>query len=157
MELIVKETGETPIAKITPKIIRDLGPKLYPNNATDTWRRWVIVPVRAAILNAHDHGICPAIRVKGYGEATRLAQDAKRGKTSRQKKQPGTWEWLLKFRSVASPRLAALAFFMFATGARIGQAVTMRPDTHLAKIHEGILIVPGAKGRVIAKFRLFWS
>jgi hypothetical protein len=41
-------------APITPKMIKDLGPKLYPKNCTDSWRRWVVTPARAVINNAHD-------------------------------------------------------------------------------------------------------
>jgi hypothetical protein len=42
------------VRDITPAMVRDLGPKLYPDNCTDYWRRWVITPVRAVINNGHD-------------------------------------------------------------------------------------------------------
>ena len=37
-------------------MIRDLGRKLYPDNCTDSWRRWVVTPARAVINKANDLG-----------------------------------------------------------------------------------------------------
>jgi integrase len=142
---LVKELGDLRCDRITPGMIRDLGPKLYPNNCTDSWRRWVVTPARAVINNANDKGLCPPIRIKGYSEAERVEQDKRRKKASRIEQRPGDWEWLLKFRQKAPERHAALALFMFATGARIGQAVQMHPKHHL-RLQEGKVIVPGAKG-----------
>lgn len=141
---LVDRLGSMPVVKITPKMIRDLGPELYPKNSADSWRRWVITPARAVINNANDLGLCPPIRIKGYEKEERVKQDRKRGKKSRQPKTPGSWEWLLQFRQHAGPYHRALALFMFATGARVGQAVAMTPD-HL-KLEEGKAIIPGAKG-----------
>jgi integrase len=141
---IAQKIGQMPVKVITPKLIRDLGPELYPKNSTDSWRRWVIAPARAVINNAHHLGKCGYLRVDGYPKTDRLKQDKARGKRSRVKKVPGSWEWLLKFRQHASRRHSAIALFMFATGARIGQAVAMTPD-HL-KLDDGKAIIPGAKG-----------
>lgn len=141
---ILDELGAEPVSNITPKMIRDLGPKLYPNNSTDTWRRWVITPARAVINNAHDLGKCGPIKIKGYSTEERNRQDAARGKMSRPEKTPGSWPWLLRFREHAGPYHSALALFMFATGCRVGQAVAMRPrdlDLNNAKVR-----IPGAKG-----------
>lgn len=142
---IADRLGHLPVSSITPKMVRDLGPEIYPDNATDTWRRWVIAPARAVINNAHELGRCGYIRIDGYEKADRIKQDRKRGKRSRVKKTPGSWEWLLKFRQHAPQKQAALALFMFATGARVGQAVAMHPD-HNMKWEEGMAIIPGAKG-----------
>lgn len=141
---LVVELGNMRCDRITPGMIRDLGAKLYPNGCTDSWRRWVVTPARAVINNANDKGKCPPIRVKGYSEQERIAQDKKRKKASRQERRPGDWKWLLSFRQKAPQRHGALALFMFATGARVGQAVQMTPD-HL-KLSEGKVIIPGAKG-----------
>ncbi len=142
---IVAEIGDELVKDISPRTIRDLGEKLYPDACTDTWRRWVITPARAVINNGHDMGKCGPIHIKGYPEAERVAQDMKRKKPSRIERRPGDWEWLLKFRQHASPRHAALALFMFATGARIGQSVRMHPDHHL-DLQNHSVCVPGAKG-----------
>lgn len=141
---IVTKFGLLPVKAITPKMIRDLGEELYPNNSTDSWRRWVIAPARAVINNAHHLGKCGYLRVDGYSKKERVQQDKARGRPSRVKKVPGSWEWLLSFRRHASRRHAAIALFMFATGSRIGQAVAMTPD-HLL-LDEGKAIIPGAKG-----------
>ncbi len=141
---IAAEIGNLPVKKITPKMIRDLGPQLYPKNAVDTWRRWVIAPARAVINNANDLGRCPPIRIAGYDRAEWVKQDRARGKVSRKPKTPGDWSWILAFRQHANKRLSALALFMFTTGARIGQATAMTP-AHLL-LDEGKAIIPGAKG-----------
>lgn len=141
---IAERIGHMFLSDITAQTVRDLGPALYPKNATDTWRRWVIAPARAVINRAHAHGKCGYLRVEGYENKERVKQDRKRGKRSRIKKTPGSWEWLLRFRQHADRKHAALALFMFATGARVGQSVAMHPD-HL-KLDNSKVIVPGAKG-----------
>ncbi|WP_430386636.1 tyrosine-type recombinase/integrase [Blastomonas fulva] len=75
----------------------------------------------------------------------KVAQDNKRKNTGRKKYPPGSWEWLLKFREHAPPRLGALALLMFVTGARISQAVSMHPHKHINKA-KGMICIPGAKG-----------
>lgn len=142
---VTAKLGGTLVKDITPKILRDLGPELYPDAACDTWVRQVISPARAVINNAHDLGKCAPIRVKGYDRDERIAQDRARGKRSRVKKQPGSWEWLLKFRQHADRRHAALALTMFVTGARISQAVAMHPKHH-CDLQHGRICIPGAKG-----------
>jgi integrase len=49
------------------------------------------------------------------------------------------------FRAQAPRYHAALALFMFATGARIGQAVAMHPSQHL-DLQNARVCIPGAKG-----------
>lgn len=144
---IVKELGDTLLRDITPKLIRDLGPKLYPDNCTDTWRRWVVTPARAVINHAHElkgGAICPAIKIKGYSEAERVAQDRRRKKASRIERRPGDWAWLLRFREHAPARLAALALFMFVTGRRVGQSTELHPDD--LDLQHARVRIPGAKG-----------
>ena len=144
---ITPRLGDTLIRDITGERVRALGPELYPDAATDTWVRQVVTPVRAVINRAHDllgGDRCPAIRIKGYTRAERVAQDTKRGKKSRVERQPGSWEWLLRFREKAPRRLGTLALTMFVTGARIGQAVAMKPE-HL-DLQNARITIPPAKG-----------
>jgi integrase len=143
---VIGEIGDCLVRDITPEMIRDLGPKLYPANAADSWRRWVITPARAVINNGHDRlgSRCPKISVKGYSKTQRATQDKRRGKPSRVKRVPGSWEWLLQFREHASRRHGALALFMFVTGRRVGQSVSMHPR-HL-DLQNARVCVPGAKG-----------
>jgi len=142
---IIAKIGAKFIKDVTPKSVRDLAAELMPEASTDTWVRQVITPVRSVINNAHDLGKCPPIRIKGFDKAARVEQDLKRGKTSRVKKTPGSWEWLLRFRAHANRRHAALALFMFSTGARISQAVAMHPKKHL-DLQNGRACIPAAKG-----------
>lgn len=142
--LIVPEIGQTACAAITPQSIRDLARRLYPEASTDTWQRQVLTPVKAVINNAHDLGRCPPIRIRGFSTAERVQQDAARGKQSRVPKTPGSWEWIDAFSACASPYLAALVEFMFETGARVGQAVRLRPcdlDLQRARVK-----LPASKG-----------
>jgi|GEM_PF-3337441 len=87
---------------------------------------------------------CAPIRIKGYTNEERVAQDRLRGKPSRVKKTPGSWEWLLKFREHAGQRHAALAYSC-SPRARISQAIEMHPGNHL-KLQEGLAGIPAAKG-----------
>lgn len=141
---LVAELGHERLDRITAGMIRDLGPKLYPNNSTDSWRRWVVTPARAVINNANDKGKCPPIRIKDYSREERVNQDRRRGKKSRVERKPGSWPWLLQFRQHAGRYHAALALFMFATGARVGQACAMTPK-HL-DLQANKVCIPGAKG-----------
>jgi hypothetical protein len=142
---IVELWGDAPVAKITPLMVRQLAPLLYPKSGTATWTRHVVTPVRAVINYAHDLGKAAPIRVRGYSKDEKTGQDSIRGCSGRAKYPPGSWEWLLLFRQAASPRHAALALTMFVTGARISQTCAMHPGHHL-KLQEGKLCVPGAKG-----------
>ncbi|HET6943354.1 MAG TPA: tyrosine-type recombinase/integrase [Sphingomicrobium sp.] len=144
---LLAELGDLLVKDITPAMVRDLGPKLYPNNCTDYWRRWVITPARAVINHGHDvkGSLCPPIKIKGYSEDERIDQDKKRKKASRIERRPGDWEWLLTFREHAAARPAALALIMYVTGARVGQAVRMHPKEHL-DLQNNRICIPGAKG-----------
>lgn len=142
---ILDKIGDMFVKDISPKAVRELGKQLYPNNCTDSWRRWVITPVRAVINNAHDEGKCGPIKIKGYTPEERVEQDKLRGKPSRIERKPGSWDWLLSFREHADRYAAALALFMFTTGARIGQAIEMNPEDHL-DLQNGRVCIPGAKG-----------
>lgn len=136
--------GERPIASLSAKEIRALGLKLYPDNATDSWRRRIIVPVRAVINNAHDLGKCPPILIKGYSTQERINQDKARGKLSRQEKTPSDWEWISAFMASAPGNLAGLCRFMFETAARISQALELEPkDLDLSNRR---VWMPAAKG-----------
>ncbi|RWP31764.1 site-specific integrase [Mesorhizobium sp.] len=141
---IVPEIGDRPVAEITPQEVRNLGALLYPAASTDTWQRHVVTPVRSVINNAHDLGKCPPIRVKAFSKAERLRQDKVRGKQSRVEKVPGSWEWLNSFRAHANPYLKAMALFMFETGCRVTQAISM--TTADLDLQNARVWMPEAKG-----------
>lgn len=141
---VIPEIGNMKVKDITPRLVRELGKKLYPMAACDTWRRQVVTPVCAVINLAHQEVGSPTIRVKSYSAKERETQDAIRGKQSRQEKTPGSWEWIDAFRSEANRYLGALALFMFTTGSRIGQAVLIEPAHLDLKNHR--LWLPASKG-----------
>jgi integrase len=125
LKRLVKKLGSVKVREITPQYVRKLAREMMPKASTDTWMREVVTPVRAVINNAHELGQCPPIRIRAYDKAERVKQDLARGKESRVPKQPGSWPWLLAFMKAAEPRDAALAYFMFRHGYRIGQCIAM--------------------------------
>ncbi|MZR15033.1 tyrosine-type recombinase/integrase [Maritimibacter sp. DP07] len=125
---ILDELSARVVNEITPKEIRDLGPKYYPNASTDTWFRQVVTPVRSVINNAAELGRCHPIKVKHYSKSERIAQDAARGHRSRRERQAADRAWVDAFCTHADPYNAALLRFMFETGARIDQAISLLPE-----------------------------
>lgn len=126
---VLPEIGAIPIAAITPKMVKNLGPKLYPEAAADTWWRQVVTPVRAVINNAHEEGKgTPPIKIKAYTAQERIDQDNARQKQSRIAKKPFTLEWVEAFCAEADPHNAALVRLIFETGVRITQAVTLEAN-----------------------------
>lgn len=145
MSKVLLEIGDTRLRDITPKMVKQLARKLYPNASADTWQRQVIVPVRAVINAAHEEGYCPPIRIRAFTKNERMTQDRARGKDSGVKKKPGSWAWVLAFRERADPRLGAMALFMFTTGARIGQTMAMKRKGDLDLFRKRVRL-PAAKG-----------
>lgn len=104
---------DTPVKQITAGAVRDSAITLYPKAGPATRNRQVIVPTQAIINHAAERELCPYFKVKRY-------QVAKVEKT------PATWEWISAFMGAArKPNLAALACFMFLTGARISEALAV--------------------------------
>lgn len=101
------------VRDITPAEIRRSAAELYPGRSPATWNRQVVTPTRAIINYAAECGYCPFIRVKRFPEPV-------------SRRKAGDRLWLAKFRAAChAPNLAALARFMFETGARIGEAVAL--------------------------------
>ncbi len=123
---IVKEIGDMPVESITEDVLKDLGRALKPDASTDTWWREIVTPARAVINKLHrTNRRFSAISVSSYTDEERNAQDERRGKLSRVEKQPSDRDWIERFCRAADVHNAALARFMFETGARIGQAVAI--------------------------------
>ena len=105
---------DTPLQAITAGAIRSVAISLYPDAGPATRNRQVIVPTQAVINHAASHDLCQHIRVERF-EAKKKA------------KEPATWEWVCAFMAAATkPNLAALACFMYLTGARISQALAVQ-------------------------------
>jgi integrase len=115
LDKIERHWKETLVKDITAGAIRTAALELYPKAGAATRNRQVIVPTQAVINHAAESDLCPAIRVK------RFKVDAK-------VKTPATREWVESFAAHANPQLAALAYFMFATGARVSEALAVQWD-----------------------------
>ena len=104
---------DTPLKQITPGAIRAAAIALYPTAGPATRNRQAIVPMQAIINHAAEHELCRHIRVSRF-------------EVKRKEKEPVTWEWVQSFmRHAKKPNLAALACFMYLTGARISQALAV--------------------------------
>lgn len=117
------------VKDISAGVIRQAAIDLYPKASAATRNRQVIVPVQAVINHCAELQLCGSIRVKRFP-------------VEKKEKTPVTVEWVRSFAAAAPPHLAALALFLFGTGARISEALNLRwEDVSLqagtAKISQG--------------------
>lgn len=117
------------VKDISAGVIRQAAIDIYPDASAATRNRQLIVPVQAVINHCADLQLCSAIRVKRFP-------------VEKKEKTPVTVEWVRAFAKAAPPHLAALALFLFGTGARISEALNLRwEDVNLqagtAKISQG--------------------
>lgn len=120
------------VSEITPETIYRAAPKIYPGCTGATWNRQVIAPTIAAINLCAEKGWCSPVKAKRY-------------KVNAKTKIPADLAWINAFASHACEEglvhLAALAVFMFGTGARVGEATALTwsdvdLDEALATIHQ---------------------
>jgi integrase len=113
---LVKYWGDAKIAELNSGSIRQAAVDLYPTAKNSTRNRQVIVPTLAVINHCAELGLCPPLKMKRFKVETKI-------------KKPVTLEWINAFsRHADRPDTAALAMFMFATGARITEALDVRWD-----------------------------
>jgi len=105
--------GDTLVKDIKAGTIRQMAIELYPNCSGASRNRQGITPAQAVINFNAESELCSPIKVK------RFKVDAK-------VKEPVTLEWLRAFGPHAGIAVNALAWFMFLTGARIGEALAVR-------------------------------
>lgn len=107
---------DTPVRKITVGAIKQSAIDLLPNAKAATRNRNVVTPTLAVLNHASSFNWCLAPN----------GPKAKHKATDPKKKTPATLVWILAFADQARkdglPHLAALAIFMFGTGARRGEA-----------------------------------
>jgi integrase len=105
---------DTPVQNVTAGAIRSAAVSLYPNAGPATRNRQAIVPTQAVINHAASHDLCQHIRVERF-------------EVKKKSKEPATWEWVRAFMvATTKSNLAALACFMYLTGARISQALAVQ-------------------------------
>lgn len=104
---------DTPVKAINAGAIQQSAITLCPTTGPATRNRQVIKPTQAIINHAAGQELCARIRVPRFPETKKA-------------KEPATWAWVEAFMAHAgTPGLAALACFMFLTGARISQALAV--------------------------------
>ena len=113
LEKVEDHWRDTLIKDINAGAIRQAAIDLYPKCAPATRNRQAIVPTQAIINHAADMELCPVIRVKRFP-------------VEKKSRKPVTLEWVQRFTAQASPHLAALAWVMFQTGARVSEALAIR-------------------------------
>lgn len=127
------------VAQIKPHDITAAAEALYPSGKPSSKNRNVVAPASAIINHAAKRGLAHPIRCELYAVTI-------------EPKQAGSKPWLAAFQAACHkdglPHLAALARFMFETGARISQATDLTFDN--LNLSEGVAILKtrktGAKG-----------
>jgi integrase len=113
---LVKHFGDVKIADLNAGSMRQSAIDLYPKAKNSTRNRAVIVPMQAVINHCAELQLCPHLKVKRFKVDTKI-------------KKPATLEWINAFRENADRvDIGVLALFMFATGARISEALAVRWD-----------------------------
>jgi integrase len=87
--------------------------ELFPTCSGSSLNRLAIVPAQAVINHAAKSKLCSPIKIERY-------------KIDKKVKVPATLEWVKAFMVEAGPHVGAMALFMYLTGARIGEAVTLQ-------------------------------
>lgn len=106
---------DTLVRDVTPGAVRQAAIDLYPSHSAATRNRQAIVPTQAVINHAAELELCPSLKMRRF-------------KVERREKVPATWDWVQAFMASARPNLAALACFLFLTGARISEATALTWD-----------------------------
>ena len=112
LELVEDYWKDTLVREVTSGAMKRAAIALLPTGSGAYRNRAVLVPTMAVINHCAELDMCAPIRAKRFPEP----------KVS---KEPATEEWIEAFMAHASPHLGALACFMFATGARISEALNV--------------------------------
>lgn len=127
---------DTLVNEINKGAIRQMAIELFPNGGGATRNRQGICPAQAVINFAADLELCSPIKIKRFQVDSKV-------------KEPVTLEWLHAFSVQAPPVIEALAWFMFLTGARIGEATALRWED--VSLHGGKVLIKESK---VSKERL---
>jgi len=111
---LIRYWVDAKVADFNPGYIRQSAMDIYPNAKNSTRNRQVIVPALAVINHCAELQLCPPLRMKRFKIDTKI-------------KKPVTLEWINAFRANADRvDIATLALFLFSTGARISEALSVR-------------------------------
>ncbi|MGY3527233.1 tyrosine-type recombinase/integrase [Bradyrhizobium sp. USDA 4452] len=129
---IEKYLGVTLVKDITEGSVQEMAKDLYPNCGGASLNRMVLVPTKAVINHAASRKLCSRLEVKPYEIDAKV-------------REPATLEWVEKFMAEAGPHIGTMALFMFLTGARVGEAVALRPDD--LNLQEATALIRQTKNR----------
>lgn len=116
LEPIEDKFKDTLVKELNSGTIRQAAIEVYPNVSGATRNRQFIVPVQAIINHSAEAELCPRITVKRF-------------ETTKKVKKPASLPWVRSFMAAAEqPHLSALALFLFTTGARITEALSVEWD-----------------------------
>jgi integrase len=106
--------GDALVKDMNAGSIRQAAMDVHGSAKNSTRNRQVIVPTLAVINHCAELNLCPPMRMKRFKVDTRI-------------KQPVTLEWVNAFRAHADRMdIGTLALFLFGTGARISEALSVR-------------------------------
>ncbi len=118
---VEKYLGTMLVKDITSGTIRTMALSLFPNISGASRNRLAIGPAQAVINFAAESDLCSPIKVRRFDTVSKI-------------KEPATLEWVKAFAAHAAPHVGALVWFMYLTGARIGEAMDLRwEDVNLAE------------------------
>jgi integrase len=110
---LTKYWGDAKLADVNSGSIRQAAIDIYPNCKASTRNRQAIVPTLAVINHCAELNLCPPLKMKRFKVETKI-------------KKPVTLEWINALRAAADrPDVGVLALFMFATGARVSEALAV--------------------------------
>jgi integrase len=112
LELVEDHWRDMSVKEITRGALKRAAITLLPTGSGAYRNRAVLVPTMAVINHCAELDMCPPIRAKRFPEP-------------KQSKEPATADWIEAFMAHSSAHLGALACFMFATGARISEALNV--------------------------------
>lgn len=113
LERIEDYWKDTLVKDIKASAIKQMALELYPNATNATRNRQAIIPCQAVINNAAEAELCSYIKVKRF-------------KTDKKIRPPFTLDWVNAFwKHRDNDYVGALALFMFATGARVSEALAV--------------------------------
>jgi integrase len=103
----------TLVKDITEGAVQLMAKELYPTCGNASLNRLVITPTVAVINHAAKQKLCTRMTVGHYKPQTKI-------------KDPATLEWVQSFRAHASDHLGTMVLFMYLTGARPGEAISLQ-------------------------------
>lgn len=105
--------GPKLVKDITESTIQLMAKELFPNCSGASLNRLAVVPTMAVINHAARSKLCSRLMMERFKAETKV-------------KEPATLEWVKAFCAEASPHLGAWVLFMYLTGARPEEGISLQ-------------------------------